>query len=92
MCKAKAEINARLVDEANKHFMEVQGNMERTKTMQSKVNEFYSLPPLNAPNVDTPLAIVSPAKLSQLEEWLLERDYQYFDEYSNSDLCSENVC
>ena len=87
MFKAKSEINARLLDEANKQFMEMETNIKRTKTRQSKVAEFYPLPPLNAPNVDTPLAVLSPALVQEWQE-CLQRDFD--DTFSVNS--SENVC
>ena len=90
MSKVKAEINTKLLDEANKQFMEVQTNMKRTKTRQSKVTEFYPLPPINAPDHNTPLAILSPALLDQWEE-CLHRDSRHFDDVFSLN-SSENVC
>lgn len=82
-------MNARLLDEANKQFKEIEDNMKRTKTRQSKVNEVYPLPPLNAPNQDTPLAIFSPARWEEC----LQRDSRHFDDVtSNSDFYSKHVC
>lgn len=90
MSKVKAEINAKLLDEANKKFAEIEMNMKRAKTRQSKVTEFYPLPPLNAPNRNTPLAVLSPGLVNQWEEFL-KRDSRQFDDvfYVHN---SENVC
>ena len=90
MSKVKAEINTKLLDEANKQFMEVQANMKRAKTRQSKVTEFYPLPPINAPNFNTPLAVLTPALLDHWEE-CLQRDSRHFDDAFSRN-SSENVC
>ena len=70
--------------------MEIQANMKRAKTRQSKVTEFYPLPPLNAPKQDAPLAVLNPALVNQWEE-CLHRESQHFDDMFSIN-SSENVC
>ncbi|XP_028407613.1 uncharacterized protein LOC114530228 [Dendronephthya gigantea] len=84
MEKTKEDINIRLLENAEKHFMEVTANMQQYKAKQSKGNEFYPLPPLNAPNRDTPLAVLTPAMVSQWEECLQRDSNQLDDEFSIS--------
>lgn len=89
MARAKAEINARLLQEANRRYMEIQTRAKQTKNRNAQVKEFYPLPPSNAPTIDTPLSILSPAKFRFWEE-SLHRDSRYLvdDILSNSDICS----
>ena len=70
MLKTKAEINTRLLQEANKQFLETQANTKRAKMRQTNVAELCPLPRLNAPKLDVPLAVQSPALVNQWEESL----------------------
>ena len=68
MSKTKAEINTKLLQEANKQFMEIQANMKRAKTKQTEVAESCPLPRLNAPKFDAPLAVLNP-RPSLVDQW-----------------------
>ena len=70
MLKTKAEINTRLLQEANKQYLETEANMKRAKMKQTKVAELCPLSRLNAPKQDAPLAVQTPALVNQCEESL----------------------
>lgn len=79
MEKTKADIHARLQENAEKQLMEITANMQQYKKRHSNKNEFYPLLPLNAPNHDTPLAVLTPAMVSHWEEYL-QQDSSHLDD------------
>lgn len=64
---AKAELDEKMLQEANRKFAETEARAKRTKNRLEPVKEFYPLPPVNAPAIETPLAIFSPGNFSPWE-------------------------
>lgn len=90
--RAKAELDAKMLQEANRKFMEIQTLAKQTKNRVARVKEFYPLPRLNAPPIETPLSNLSPGKFSSWKP-SVQKDsrYSFDDSISNSESCSLTV-
>ncbi|XP_048586886.1 leucine-rich repeat and IQ domain-containing protein 3 isoform X2 [Nematostella vectensis] len=63
---ARADLDARMLQEATQRVTQAKSRVSHLKSRQKEAQEFYALPPTNAPAPLPPLAVVSP---DQEEVW-----------------------